>query len=212
MQPQRPIALFPSWFSRPLQQLRFGNPAEPLAVIPITRFVSLPEALPAARHYGGRTHGATSDQINFVYTTYIHRTPEQVWRGLTDPAFTSGWWRHHKAGGRTSPSDWKTGSTYAMIHGGIGLVVGDPAQVIAESEPYRRLAFTWHTFTPEWARGVGMDEATVTAWRASPVDGRLDIEPDDNGVAGLTVIHGNSDLAVASWKAFPPGGPPSWQA
>ena len=78
-----------------------------------------------------------SDQINLVYTTYIHGTPEQVWRGLTDPAFTSGWWRHHKAGGKKFTSDWKTGSTYAMIHDEIGLVVSDPAQVIAKSEPYR---------------------------------------------------------------------------
>jgi uncharacterized protein YndB with AHSA1/START domain len=132
-----------------------------------------------------------SDQITFVHTTYIHATPEQVWQGLTDPAFTSRWWRHHRAGGKKFTSDWKSGSTYDMVHDEIGLVVSDPAQVVLESEPYRRLAFTWHTFTPEWAKGVGMDEETVAAWRAEPPSTvAFDIEPDDKGVAKLTVAHG----------------------
>jgi uncharacterized protein YndB with AHSA1/START domain len=26
-----------------------------------------------------------SNQATFVYTTYIHATPERVWQGLTDP-------------------------------------------------------------------------------------------------------------------------------
>jgi hypothetical protein len=38
----------------------------------------------------------SGDQIKFVYTTYIHATPERVWHGLTDPALTSRWWRHRK--------------------------------------------------------------------------------------------------------------------
>jgi uncharacterized protein YndB with AHSA1/START domain len=134
----------------------------------------------------------SSDQVKFVYTTYIYATPAQVWHGMTDPALTSRWWRHHKAGGKTFTSDWKTGSTYAMVHDEIGLVVSDPAQVILDSEPYRRLAFTWHTFTPEWAAGVGMDDATVTAWRAEPRSTvAFDIEPDDKGVARLTVVQGD---------------------
>ena len=29
-----------------------------------------------------------SNQTTFVYTTYINATPEQVWQGLTEPAFT----------------------------------------------------------------------------------------------------------------------------
>jgi uncharacterized protein YndB with AHSA1/START domain len=96
------------------------------------------------------------------------------------------------AGGKKFTSDWKTGSAYAMVHDEIGLVVSDPAQVILDSEPYRRLAFTWHTFTPEWAAGVGMDDATVTAWRAEPRSAvAFDIEPDDQGVAKLTVVHGD---------------------
>src|SRR5580700_5409566 len=53
-----------------------------------------------------------SDQTTFVYTTYIHATPERVWQGLTDPAFTQRYWRHPKSGGVSFSSDWKKGSTY----------------------------------------------------------------------------------------------------
>ena len=28
----------------------------------------------------------------FVYTTYISTTPEQLWQALTDPAFTRRYW------------------------------------------------------------------------------------------------------------------------
>ena len=29
--------------------------------------------------------------------------------------------------------------------------IADPQQVILEAEPYRRLAYSWHSFTPELA-------------------------------------------------------------
>ncbi len=58
-----------------------------------------------------------STQTTFVYTTYIHATPERVWQGLTDPAFTKRYW-----GGVSFPSDWKKGSTYDVAYEGAGLV------------------------------------------------------------------------------------------
>ena len=48
------------------------------------------------------------------------------------------------------------------------LVVSDPEQLILESDPYRRLAYTRYTFTPEWAARPGFDGASVSAWRAEP--------------------------------------------
>lgn len=48
------------------------------------------------------------DRPEFVYTTYIRTTPEQLWRGLTDPAFTRRYW------GLAYESDWKTGSTFTI--------------------------------------------------------------------------------------------------
>jgi uncharacterized protein YndB with AHSA1/START domain len=106
------------------------------------------------------------EKTAFVYTTYIQETPERVWQGLTDPALMKRYWRHQTAGPKTFQSDWKKGSTYEMAHDDVGLVVSGPDQVILESHPPHRLAYTWHTITPEWAAVVGMDEATAAAWRA----------------------------------------------
>ncbi len=133
-----------------------------------------------------RTDGATS----FTYTTYIQATPERVWQGLTDPALTRRYWRHQTAGEKTFRSDWKKGSTWDLVHDEVGLVVHDPEQVILESDPYARLAYTWHTFTPEWAAEVGMSEATAETWRAEPRS-TVSYVIDDvgHGVAKLTVIH-----------------------
>ena len=131
------------------------------------------------------------DQLtSFTYTIYIHATPEQVWQGLTDPAYMRGYWRHQKAGEKTFRSDWKKGSTYDMKHDEVGLVVSDPEQVILDSDPYRRLAYTWHTITPEWAAAVGMDEGTADIWRAEPRSRvAFDIEDVGHGTVSLTVVH-----------------------
>jgi uncharacterized protein YndB with AHSA1/START domain len=80
------------------------------------------------------------DKPEFVYTTYIRTTPEQLWRGLTDPAFTRRYW------GLAYESDWAAGSAFtvrldkAITPGEDGVTITDPAQVILESDPYRRLA------------------------------------------------------------------------
>ena len=140
---------------------------------------------------------ARTDQMTtFTYTTYIHAAPEQIWRGLTDPAMTKRYWRHQKAGPKTFRSDWTKGSTWDLEHKQVGLVVSDPAQVILESDPYRRLSYTWHSFTPRWAAEVGMDEATAKAWRAEPRSKvTFDMQDVGRGVVKLTVTH----------DGFPPG-------
>jgi DNA-binding transcriptional ArsR family regulator/uncharacterized protein YndB with AHSA1/START domain len=131
-----------------------------------------------------------SEQTSFVYTTYIHSTPQLVWQGLTDPAFTTRYWRHPASGGLTLSSDWGKSSTYDVAFEDVGLVVSDPEQVILESDPYRRLAYTWHTVTPQWAAQHGFDAATAAAWRAEPRSKvAFDIEDAGHGVVKLTVVH-----------------------
>jgi uncharacterized protein YndB with AHSA1/START domain len=134
---------------------------------------------------------ARSNEVtNFTYPIYIQSTPEQVWQGLTNPDLMKRYWRHHKAGAKTFRSDWKKGSTYDMAHDEVELVVSDPEQVILESDPFLRLAYTWHTFTPEWAAEVGMDDATADAWRAEPRSKvAFDLEDVGHGVVKLTVVH-----------------------
>ncbi len=78
--------------------------------------------------------GTTMDRPEFVYTTYIRTTPEQLWRGLTDPAFTRRYW------GLAWESDWAPGSAVTLRLNKNDVVIADPAQVVLESEPYRRLS------------------------------------------------------------------------
>ena len=77
----------------------------------------------------------TSSETTFVYTTYIHATPERVWQGLTDPAFTERYWRHPASGGVSFRTDWQKGSAYDVAYDEVGLVISDPEQVILESDP-----------------------------------------------------------------------------
>ncbi len=127
----------------------------------------------------------TEDATTFVYTTYIQATPEKVWQGLTDPAFTKRYW-----GGFSMPSDWAKGSPYDAAYEDAGLVIRDPEQMILESDPYRRLAYTWHTFSPAWAAHHGFDEAQRAQWAAEPRSRvAFDIEDAGSGVVKLTVVH-----------------------
>ncbi len=135
----------------------------------------------------------------FVYTTYIKTTPEQLWRALTDPAFTSRYW------GATFASDWRAGSPMTWEYDGVR--IADPAQTVLVSDPYRRLAYTWQTVTPEFAAKVGFSDeyfARVAAERRSKVS--FDIEPRGNGVK-LTVIHDDFDPASAMLESVSGGWP-----
>jgi len=121
------------------------------------------------------------ERPEFVYTTYIRTTPERLWQALTDPAFTSRWWQ------ATFDTDWKVGST--MTWNNHGVVIADPEQVILEADPYRRLAYTWHTFTPELNERLQFGDelfAKLSGERRSRV--AFDIE-EAGELVKLTVIH-----------------------
>ena len=127
----------------------------------------------------------TMDRPEFVYTTYIRTTPERLWQALTDPAFTTRYW------GCSFQSDWLTGSTYDLEQG--GLRICDPEQKVLVSDPPRRLAYTWHTMTPEWIEAVGRPagfaEDQLARMAAEPRSKvTFDIEPAE-GAVKLTVVH-----------------------
>ena len=86
---------------------------------------------------------------SFVYTTYIRTTPERLWQGLTDPAFTRRYWQTELH------TDWAKGSPVTWNNHGV--LISDPGSVVLESDPFRRLAYTWHTMTPELAAKFGWD-------------------------------------------------------
>ena len=121
----------------------------------------------------------------FVDTTFIRTTPERLWAALTEPAFTRRYWD------TVITSDWATGAPMTWGRDD-GLVVADPEQVVLEADPPRRLSYTWHTFTPEWAASYGVDEerrARIAAEPRSRVT--FELEPD-GPVVKLTVVHDGS--------------------
>lgn len=121
------------------------------------------------------------DKPDVIYAIYIRATPERVWRALTEPAFTQRYWQ------TTLVSDWKPGSHVTWHHR--GLVIDGPGQVVLESDPFRRLSYTWHDFTREWADTIGFDDATFAKIAGEPRSHvTFDIE-DLGEVVKLTVMH-----------------------
>ncbi|OXM67667.1 ArsR/SmtB family transcription factor [Amycolatopsis vastitatis] len=137
----------------------------------------------------------------FAYTTYINTTPEKLWQALTEPAFTRQYW------GVGFETDWEKGSPMTWSENGAKTT--DPGQVVLESDPYRRLSYTWHTFTPEWAEGAGVDGGTLAKLqRESRTKVTFTLEPHGEMVK-LTVVHdgfdpGSTVLAMCSqgWPAL----------
>jgi DNA-binding transcriptional ArsR family regulator/uncharacterized protein YndB with AHSA1/START domain len=144
---------------------------------------------------------APMDKPEFVYTTYIRTTPKQLWQALTEPAFTKRYW-----GGVAMESDWKPGSAYTVTLAN-GVRVAHPDQVVVESDPYRRLAYTWHTFTPEWAAHYGFSEEQRAAWDGEPRSTvTFDIE-DQGELCKLTVLHDGFDAGSAVLEGISAGWP-----
>ena len=138
----------------------------------------------------------------FAYTTFIRTTPKQLWQALTDPAFTRRYWQ-----GTEFETDWRAGSTMVLRNPDLGLEVADPEQVVLESDPYRRLSYTWHTFTEDWARAYKVDDeflARVTGEGRSKVS--FDIEQLGSMVK-LTVLHDNFDEGSAVLEGVSQGWP-----
>jgi DNA-binding transcriptional ArsR family regulator/uncharacterized protein YndB with AHSA1/START domain len=135
----------------------------------------------------------------FVYTIFINTTPERLWQALIDPAYTRLWWR------MTAESDWQAGSTMTWERDGV--TIADPEQIVLESEPYRRLAFTWHTFTAELAERQGLSSelfAKIANERRSRV--AFYLEPVGQMVK-LTVVHDEFEPGSSMWEMVSKGWP-----
>ena len=121
------------------------------------------------------------EKPQFVYTTYIRTTPERLWQALTEPSFTRRWWH------TTFETDWDVGSPMTWDNNGI--IIADPEQVVLEFDPFQRLAYSWHTFTPELNERLQFGDelfAKLSSERRSRV--AFDIEPVVEMVK-LTVVH-----------------------
>jgi DNA-binding transcriptional ArsR family regulator/uncharacterized protein YndB with AHSA1/START domain len=125
------------------------------------------------------------DKPTFVYATYISTTAERLWQALTDPAFTGRYW------GATFATDWRKGS--AMTWDMLGLTFESPEQVVLESDPPRRLSYSWHTFTPELAQSLSLSDE-VAARLAAESRSKVTFDIEELGdVCKLTVVHDGFD-------------------
>ncbi|WP_120519586.1 SRPBCC family protein [Arthrobacter celericrescens] len=145
------------------------------------------------------TNDPGTQGLQFVYATYIKATPEQLWQALTDPSFTERYW------GVALRSDWKQGS--AITWEVAGVTIADPEQVVLAADEPRRLAFTWHTITPEFGAAVG---APGDEFAAMAAEGRsrvaFEIEPLTD-MAKLTVTHSGFEEGSAVLAGVTDGWP-----
>ena len=115
------------------------------------------------------TTTASGTVPDYVYTTYIHATPERVWHAITDPELTSRFWGHSQV------SEWAPGSEVKHVRtDGSGIV--DGAGVVIEADRPHRLTF-------------GFDDPTRMddpAFEASEVTFEIDSYRD---LVKLTVTH-----------------------
>jgi uncharacterized protein YndB with AHSA1/START domain/DNA-binding transcriptional ArsR family regulator len=135
----------------------------------------------------------------FVYKTYIKTTPEQLWKALTEQAFTERYW------GVSFETDWQKGSEMTWVQSEVA--ISEPEQIVLESDPYRRLSYTWHTFTPQWAEVNKIDEEALQKFRSerrSKVT--FEIEPVGELVR-LTVVHDGFEQGGAVLDGIKEGWP-----
>ena len=94
---------------------------------------------------------------------------------------------HQAVLGRGAPVGLERGLSRDLdLRGG---TVEDPQQVVLEADPPRRLAYTWQTITPEFARVVGFTQEYQRKAAAEPRSRvAFDLEPVD-GLVRLTVVH-----------------------
>ncbi len=106
---------------------------------------------------------------DYVYTTYISATPDQVWEALTDPDLTARFWGHRQT------SDWRQGSRIEHVRDD-GSGVPDATGTILEVDRPRRLSFGFD------------DPARVDDPTFEPSIVTFDIE-SGQGIVKLTVTH-----------------------
>lgn len=124
----------------------------------------------------------TMSTTEFVYPTYINTTPEELWQALTDGAFIRRYF-----GGGGPDSRWQVGSPvrWSMQNE----QPQDLDQVVLESEPGKRLSYTWHNYQPEMKEWFGWsDERFEELVKEPRATVTFDIEPAGAAVK-LTVTH-----------------------
>jgi uncharacterized protein YndB with AHSA1/START domain len=113
------------------------------------------------------TMTATTTQ---VYQVFIKATPEQIWDAITKPEFTSRYFY-----GSLVDSSFEAGAPYRSWSPDRETLWVDGE--VLDSDPPRRLSYTWRALYDEETAG---EEPSRVSW---------EIEPQEDGVSKLTVVH-----------------------
>ena len=112
-----------------------------------------------------------------VFETYIRSTPEQVWQGLTDPAFTKQYFY-----GCAVDSGWEPGDEYRFA-GEFGPAIEG---TVEEIDPPRRLVMTWRIL---FDVAAAAEPPSRVEWEITPV----------GDVVRVTCIHGDLASSPVTW-------------
>jgi uncharacterized protein YndB with AHSA1/START domain len=76
-----------------------------------------------------------------------------------------------------------------MVWNNKGVIITDPEQLVLLADPYTKLSYTWHSFTPEMLEMMNVDnEAAATLAREQRSRVTFDLEQLGEKVK-LTVVH-----------------------
>ncbi len=143
-----------------------------------------------AHHAKEQTMGSTAEHAaavpDYVYTTYIRATPEEVWHALTDADLTARFWGHAQV------SDWAIGSRVDHVRTD-GSGIADASGRVLECDPPRRLVFGFD------------DPARFDDPTFEPSVAAFDIE-QGRGIVKLTVTH-TSLASIDEYRAIGQGWP-----
>ncbi|MEV6105778.1 metalloregulator ArsR/SmtB family transcription factor [Streptomyces sp. NPDC051940] len=138
---------------------------------------------------GATPKGTPMSKPEFVYSLYIHTTPEKLWEALTTQEFLdqymTGW---------APRSTWREGDTVYWPTEENG-EPQDLGQRVTESVPGKRLAYTWHTLMPMHQEMFGMSDQEFAEARKERSKVAFDIEPAETPEPGvkLTITHDGFD-------------------
>ena len=129
-----------------------------------------------------------------VFEIYIRTTPERLWEAITDPEIRS----KYNFGSRVE-SDWKPGSSLAMVHTKADGRLGE-GEVLEVDAP-RRLV---HTMTALWSDEVRDEGASRVTWDIEPVGDscRLTVTHDQLREGANEELYGGWPMILSGLKTW----------
>lgn len=142
----------------------------------------------AEEHAMTNTHPSP---LSYVYVTYIHASPEQVWNALTDADLTASYWGH------ANVSDWQVGSTWEHRRTD-GSGIADVTGTVMQSEPPTRLVITF-------GEGDSPEEQSLVTFVIEPYDDIVRLSVTHERIAdqqALTEISHGWPAVLANLKSL----------